>query len=200
MANVFDRPSADPDYSVLQTEAGHLAGDSVAGERWTESVGSSVPPPSMEGSQPARGHEPGNTGITGAQQRRQYMTYQTYQYDQDTGIESGAGFLMGLLSGVVLGVGVGMLLAPRAGAELRQNLAQSASDLSHKVRETAEKGREVLNRKAEDGREAVHRTDEMGREALNRTRENWSDMRQESQVGSTSSTSQTPSTGSGYVS
>jgi len=114
------------------------------------------------------------------------MTYQGYQYDQDRPMESGGGFLIGLLSGVVLGVGVGMLMAPRAGSELRETLSQSANDfqraasdsfnqVSSKVRETAEKGRDVLNR----------------------TKESWGEMRQESEPRA-SSPSQT-GTGS-YVS
>ncbi len=87
------------------------------------------------------------------------MTYETNQYDRERG-DSGAGFVLGLLSGVVLGVGVGLLLAPRSGAEIRQSLAQSASDLqrtatdsynqvSHKVREAADRGRDMVNRATE---------------------------------------------------
>jgi gas vesicle protein len=115
------------------------------------------------------------------------MTYQGYPSDLDRGTDSGGGFIIGLLSGVVLGVGVGLLFAPRAGSELRETLSQSANDIqraatdsfnqvSSKVRETTQKGREVLNR----------------------TRESWGEMRQESQAGYTPPS---PSTGSGsYVS
>lgn len=69
---------------------------------------------------------------------------------------SGGGFMMGLLTGTVLGAGLGMLLAPRAGAELRgqigeqaRNLGSMASDQYRKASESAsgwaEKGREMVN-------------------------------------------------------
>jgi gas vesicle protein len=84
--------------------------------------------------------------------------------------EGGGGFMMGLLTGTVLGAGLGMLLAPKAGSELRgaigeqaRNLGTAASDQYRRASEAAsgwaEKGREVVNQ----AREAVTRGAEEGR-------------------------------------
>ena len=40
-------------------------------------------------------------------------------FDQYDNGGSGNGFVMGLIAGTVLGAGLGMLLAPKAGSELR---------------------------------------------------------------------------------
>ena len=42
------------------------------------------------------------------------------RYDNEG--SGGGGFMMGLLTGTVLGAGLGMLLAPKAGRELRDDL------------------------------------------------------------------------------
>ena len=70
----------------------------------------------------------------------------------------GGSFVMGLLTGTVLGAGLGMLFAPKAGSELRNqlteqagNLANQAQDGIRKVAETdwAERGRDLYG-KAKD--------------------------------------------------
>ena len=45
-----------------------------------------------------------------------------YEYDRFEREEGGGSFLMGLLAGTVLGAGLGMLFAPKAGSELRSQL------------------------------------------------------------------------------
>ena len=83
------------------------------------------------------------------------------RYDNEAG---GGGFMMGLLTGTVLGAGLGMLLAPKAGAELRGALGEqartwgsAASEHVRTVREQAgpwvERGRDVVSQ----AREAVTR-------------------------------------------
>lgn len=90
------------------------------------------------------------------------------RYDTDGG---GAGFMMGLLAGTVLGAGIGMLLAPKAGSDLRGQIGQQARDFGNKASEQyrrasetasgwAERGREVVNQ----AREAVSRGAEQARE------------------------------------
>jgi hypothetical protein len=56
-----------------------------------------------------------------------------YEYDRFEREDGGGSFLMGLLAGTVLGAGLGMLFAPRPGAELRTQLG----DQAHKLRSTA---------------------------------------------------------------
>jgi len=48
----------------------------------------------------------------------------------------GGGFMMGLLAGTVLGAGLGMLLAPKAGFELRRDLTDQAATLKNNAAKT----------------------------------------------------------------
>jgi gas vesicle protein len=56
-----------------------------------------------------------------------------YRYEEEA---TGGSFLLGLLAGVVLGAGVGLLFAPRTGAETRRRMSDSA----HRMREQATEG------------------------------------------------------------
>ncbi len=49
------------------------------------------------------------------------------RYDEEGG--GGGGFMMGLLTGTVLGAGLGMLLAPKSGSELRGQISEGASNV-----------------------------------------------------------------------
>jgi len=86
-------------------------------------------------------------------------------YDRFENEGSGGGsFVMGLLTGTVLGAGLGMLFAPKSGSDLRNqisdqagNLANTASDgykrATEAAGEWADKGREVYDK----ARDAVSR-------------------------------------------
>ena len=52
-----------------------------------------------------------------------------YEYDRFEREDGGGSFLMGLLAGTVLGAGLGMLFAPKAGSELRNQLSEQAGRL-----------------------------------------------------------------------
>lgn len=80
-----------------------------------------------------------------------------YEYDRFDDEGGGGGFMMGLIAGAVLGAGLGMLLAPKAGSELRGQLGDQASRLreranegysaaSTKVREASTKVGSLYNR------------------------------------------------------
>src|SRR5215207_5916047 len=96
------------------------------------------------------------------------------EYDRyDT--EGGGGFMMGLLTGTVIGAGIGMLLAPKAGADLRGQVAEQAKTFGTKATEQAKtfgtkateqwsKASEEATRWAEKGRDVVNQA----REAVNR--------------------------------
>ena len=47
-------------------------------------------------------------------------------YDRYDNEGASGGFMMGLLTGTVLGAGLGMLLAPKAGSELRGSIGEQA--------------------------------------------------------------------------
>jgi gas vesicle protein len=79
------------------------------------------------------------------------------QYDNEG---SGGGFIMGLLAGTVLGAGLGMLLAPKAGTELRGQVAEQARTFGTKASEQYRRAGETATAWAERGREAVNQARE----------------------------------------
>lgn len=76
----------------------------------------------------------------------------------------GGSFVMGLLTGTVLGAGLGMLFAPKAGADLRNQISAQAGNLANQASEGYRRVSETANEWAEKGREK-------GREVYDRTRE-----------------------------
>ena len=56
---------------------------------------------------------------------------------------SGGGFMLGLLTGTVLGAGLGMLLAPKSGSELRSQLGDHAASLGRVAGEQLRRAGEV---------------------------------------------------------
>lgn len=83
------------------------------------------------------------------------------RYDNEGG---GGGFIMGLLTGTVLGAGLGMLLAPKAGSELRGVIGEQARNFGNIASEQYKKASENAGGWAERGREFVDKA----REAVNR--------------------------------
>ena len=75
------------------------------------------------------------------------------RYDNEG--SGGGGFMMGLLTGTVLGAGLGMLLAPKAGSELRGALGEQARNFSNVASEQYKHAREAAGTWAERGREMV---------------------------------------------
>src|SRR3954466_13226761 len=80
-----------------------------------------------------------------------------YEYDRFEREDGGGSFLMGLLAGTVLGAGLGMLFAPKPGAEIRNKLSEQAGKLrstaadgyqqaSGKVTQIVDRGREAYDR------------------------------------------------------
>jgi gas vesicle protein len=105
-----------------------------------------------------------------------------YEYDRFEREEGGGSFLMGLLAGTVLGAGLGMLFAPKAGAELRSQLGDQAG----RLREAADQGYQQASEK-------VSQIVDRGREAYERARSSVSNM---ASTGTTGSASSIGSTGS----
>ena len=84
-----------------------------------------------------------------------------YEYDRFEREEGGGSFLMGLLAGTVLGAGLGMLFAPKAGSELRSQLGTQIADQTGKLREVADQtysqASEKVSQMVDRGREAYDR-------------------------------------------
>ncbi len=79
----------------------------------------------------------------------------------------GSGFLIGLLCGTALGAAIGLMFAPKAGADFRQKLYDSTGDLRRKAYETYGQASEQVNNVVTKGRQAVDR----GREAFDSARQ-----------------------------
>ena len=69
--------------------------------------------------------------------------------------DHGGGFVTGLLCGAAVGAAIGLLLAPRTGAEMRRTLVDSAERLREKGRETYGAASEVVGRVVDQGRRAA---------------------------------------------
>ena len=81
-----------------------------------------------------------------------------YEYDRLEREEEGGGsFLMGLLAGTVLGAGLGMLFAPKAGSELRTQLSEQAGRLRNTAGDTYQQATDRVSQMVEKGREAYER-------------------------------------------
>lgn len=111
-----------------------------------------------------------------------------YEYDRLEREEGGGSFLMGLLAGTVLGAGLGMLFAPKAGAELRSQLGSQLADQTGRLREVADQGYQQATEK-------VNQIVDRGREAYDRARSSVSNMATAGTTGSSTPAS-TPSSGS----
>jgi gas vesicle protein len=80
-----------------------------------------------------------------------------YEYDRIEREEGSGAFLMGLLAGTVLGAGLGMLFAPKAGSELRSQLSEQANKLRDTANETYNQASEKVTQMVDRGREAYDR-------------------------------------------
>lgn len=113
-----------------------------------------------------------------------------YEYDRFEREEGGGSFLMGLLAGTVLGAGLGMLFAPKAGSELRSQLGSSIADGTGRLREVADQTYSQASDK-------VSQMMDRGRDAYDRARSGVSSMASQGTSGtSTSGGGNATSTGS----
>jgi len=110
-------------------------------------------------------------------------------YDRFDNEGSGGGsFVMGLLTGTVLGAGLGMLFAPKSGSELRNQLSEQAGNLANSAQDGVRRAQESAGDWADQGRKVYDKA----RDAVNRG----ADEAQRYVREATSSTSSNPS-GSG---
>ena len=110
------------------------------------------------------------------------------RYDNEG--SGGGGFMMGLLTGTVLGAGLGMLLAPKAGSELRGAIGEQARTWSNTASEQVKRASETAGTWAERGREMVDKA----RDAVQRG----ADEARNYASGTTGSSYSSGTTGSSY--
>jgi hypothetical protein len=80
-----------------------------------------------------------------------------YEYDRFEREDGGGSFLMGLLAGTVLGAGLGMLFAPKAGSELRNQVTEQAGKLRTTANDAYSQATEKVSQMVDRGREAYDR-------------------------------------------
>src|SRR5919112_5377288 len=80
-----------------------------------------------------------------------------YEYDRFEREDGGGSFLMGLLAGTVLGAGLGMLFAPRPGAELRNQLTEQAGRLRSTAGDAYSQASDKVGQMVDRSREAYDR-------------------------------------------
>jgi len=91
------------------------------------------------------------------------------RFDNNEG--GGGSFVMGLLTGAVLGMGLGMLFATKAGSELRNQLSEQAGALAKQAQEGYRKVTESAGPLAEMGKEAAGEWAERGKDMYSKARE-----------------------------
>jgi gas vesicle protein len=80
-----------------------------------------------------------------------------YEYDRFEREDGGGSFLMGLLAGTVLGAGLGMLFAPKAGTELRNQLTDQAGKLRATANDTYQQATDKVGQMVDRGKDAYDR-------------------------------------------
>jgi gas vesicle protein len=91
-----------------------------------------------------------------------------YGHFDDNG---GAMFVLGLLTGAALGVGLGLLFAPKAGSELRSQFSKQAGALANQAQQGYRKAKENMGQLAEQGKDAAGELAERGKEMYGKARE-----------------------------
>jgi gas vesicle protein len=92
------------------------------------------------------------------------------RFDNEGG-GGGGSFVMGLLTGTVLGAGLGMLFAPKAGSELRNQLSEQAGSLANTASEGYRKASEVAGESYRKASETASDWAGRGREVLDKARD-----------------------------
>ena len=95
---------------------------------------------------------------------RQFSDENAYDNSSSTGA-----FFTGLFAGAVIGAGLGLWFAPKAGTEMREQLTGVAKDLGQKagktVNDLADRGREVFDRAREVMNTAGEQASQVANEA-----------------------------------
>ena len=91
------------------------------------------------------------------------------RFDNEGG--SGGSFVMGLLTGTVLGAGLGMLFAPKAGSELRNQIGEQAGNLANTASDGYRRATEQAGQWADRGRDMANQIADRGKDAYGQARE-----------------------------
>lgn len=99
-----------------------------------------------------------------------------YEYDRMEREDGGGSFLMGLLAGTVLGAGLGMLFAPKAGSETRRQLTEQANRLRSTANDTYNQASEKINQTYNQASEKLNQTYSQASDKINQASDKVSQM------------------------
>ena len=85
------------------------------------------------------------------------MHNDAYNYDSQAQAAHSSGFLYGVLLGSLVGASLALLFAPKAGSELRTDLADATSRIRRRAGEAYGEASTMMNDMVEKGRSAVRR-------------------------------------------
>jgi gas vesicle protein len=90
------------------------------------------------------------------------------RFDHSENDRSGGRFVMGFVTGTVLGAGLGMLFAPKAGSALRDQLSEQADNLASTATKGYRKATDSAGQWVEEGRDAASALAEKGKDLYDR--------------------------------
>ena len=111
--------------------------------------------------------------------------YRAYGATEEHG---GAGFLMGLLAGTALGAAIGLLLAPKSGAEMRRTLVDSAERFRQKANETYRDASSAVGDLVDRGRNLAREGRQRVEQAVDEAKSAYNDEVSANREGGSSST------------
>lgn len=88
---------------------------------------------------------------------------------------SGGGFITGLIWGAAVGAAIGLLLAPKTGAEMRRTLADSAERFRRRAGETYSEASDAVSDLVDKGKKAVRKGRDRVEDAVNEARSAYSE-------------------------
>jgi gas vesicle protein len=91
-------------------------------------------------------------------------------YDDSSG-RSGGGFLVGFIAGSMIGAGLALLFAPKAGDQTRREVAEQAQRVREKAREGLGTASDRVSQFAERGKAMYQTAADKAREAAQAVRE-----------------------------
>jgi gas vesicle protein len=97
--------------------------------------------------------------------------FMAYEYDRVERENGGGAFLMGMLAGTVLGAGLGMLFAPKAGSEVRKQLSEQANRLRSTANDTLQQASDKISQASHQASERIGQASEKVSQIVDRGRE-----------------------------
>jgi len=106
----------------------------------------------------------------------------------DSEVSGGSGFVMGVVCGAAIGAAVGLLLAPKAGSELRQQLYESSGRIRRKAADGYNAAAETVSHVVEDVSQRASDAVRRGKETYENIRQSATDATNEAAAAASRAT------------